>query len=58
MNSTTPLDGNYTSTLNSTISDNLTFQDVITNPFFYGNLIVFIILILCILSFIIILKSK
>ena len=49
---------NETSNFNSTTSDNLTFTDVITNPYFYGSSFIFIILILCILFFIIILKKK
>ena len=49
---------NFTSTLNSTISDNLTFKDIITNPFFYGGIIIFIILLSCIITFIFILKNK
>ena len=49
---------NFTSTLNSTLSDNLTFKDIISSPYFYGSIIIFIIIILCIISFIIILKNK
>ena len=53
---------NFTTTLspnmNATLSDNLTFQDIITNPFFYGGIIIFIILLSCIITFIFILKSK
>ena len=51
---------NITNNFNSTLSDenNLTFQDVITNPFFYGSSIITIFLLLCILSIIIILKNK
>ena len=43
-------------TMNSFILDNLTFQDIITNPFFYGSSIIFIILLFCVIFFIIILK--
>ena len=49
---------NETNTLNSTTSNNLNFQDVITNPYFYGSFIIFIILISCIITFIFIIKSK
>ena len=54
MNSTTPLYDN------STLSDenNLNFIEIITNPLFYGGIIIFIILISCIITFIFILKSK
>ena len=57
-------------TLNSTILDNLTLQDdqlkvdsnqwfdVITNPLFYGGIIIFIILLSCVIIFIFILKSR
>ena len=51
MNSTTPLYDNST-------SNDLTFTDLIINPFFYGGIIIFIILISCIITFIFILKSK
>ena len=37
--------------MNSTLSNNLTFQDVITNPLFYGGIIIFIKLLLCVLYF-------
>ena len=43
---------NFNSTLSS--SNDLTFQDVITNPFFYGSSIIFIKLI----SIIIFIKNK
>ena len=46
---------------NSTLSssNDLTFTDVITNPFFYGSsIIIFIILLSCTITFIFILKSK
>ena len=33
MNLTTPLDGNYTPILNTTVSDNLSFKEFITNQF-------------------------
>ena len=51
---------NFTSTLNTTLSDenNLTFTDVITNPYFYGSSIIFIIIISSIITFTIILKNK
>ena len=53
---------NFTSTispvLNSTLPNNLTFQDVVTNPLFYGSTIIFVVFVLCVLSFIIILKNK
>ena len=47
-------------TINSTLSSSNenNFTDNITNPLFYGTSIIFIILILCILSFIFILKNK
>ena len=54
---------NVTDNFNSTLvakqeelyssSNELTFQDVITNPFFYGSSIMFIFLLLCIITFII-----
>ena len=47
---------NFNSTLSS--SNDLTFQDVITNPFFYGSSIIFIFLLLCIISIIIFIKNK
>ena len=51
---------NFTSTLNANLSDenNLTCTDVITNPLFYGSSIIFIILLSCVITFVIILKSK
>ena len=58
MNSTTMLNENYSSSLNATLSNNLTFTDIILNPLFYGSAGIFIFLILCLISFIIILKSK
>ena len=33
---------NVTDNFNSTLSDNLTFTDFITNPFIYGSSIIFI----------------
>ena len=48
----------YINYINLHITDNLTFTDVITNPFFYGSSIIFIILISCIITFIFILKSE
>ena len=51
MNSTTPLYNNST-------SNDLTFTDIILNPFLYGSIIIIIILISCIITFIFILKSK
>ena len=47
---------NMNSTLSS--SNDLTFQDVITNPFFYGSSIIFIFLFLCIISIVIFIKNK
>ena len=49
---------NYTSDMNSTISDNLNFQDFITTPIFYGSITIFIILLSCVITFIFILKSR
>ena len=49
---------NVTDNFNSTLSNNLTFQDVITNPLFYGSSIIFIFLLLCDLSIIIFNKNK
>ena len=51
----------YNDTLNSTISiiDNENdFIDVITSPCFYGGIIIFVFLLLCIITFIFILKSR
>ena len=50
----------YNETTNSTLSlsDNLNFIEIITNPYFYGSSIIFIILLSCIITFIFILKSK
>ena len=42
----------------TTLTDDLNFTDVITNPFFYGSFIIIIFLLLCIITFIIILKNK
>ena len=46
VNDTLNLNNNYTSTvssqMNSTLSDNLTFQDIISSPCFYGSIITFI----------------
>ena len=50
MNSTTPLYENYT----STSSD----ENITTNPFFDGSVIIFIILLLCVITFIFIVKSR
>ena len=59
MNTTTLLDENYTSTLNTTLSNNLTFKDIISSPLFYGSeIIIFIILLLCVITFIFILNLK
>ena len=58
MNSTILLDEICTSTLNNTSSDNLNFQDIITNPLFYGGILLFIVLLSCVITFIFILKSK
>ena len=49
---------NYTSTILLNITDNLSFKDLITNPYFYGSSLIFIFLISCIITFIFILKSK
>ena len=53
---------NFTSTLSLNIttnsSNNLNFQDIITNPCFYGSIIIFIILLSCVITFIFILKSR
>ena len=43
-NSSTILDENFTSTLNTTSNDD-NFIEIITNPYFYGSSIIFIILI-------------
>ena len=48
----------FANNFNSTTLDNLTFTDVITNPYIDGGIIIFIILISCIITFIIILKNK
>ena len=48
----------FANNFNSASSNDLTFQDVITNPFYYGSSIIFLFLLLCILSFIFIIKSK
>ena len=65
MNSTTLLYNNSTlsssdvDSMNHTgFANDLTFTDIILNPFFYGIIIIFIILILCIITFIFILKNK
>ena len=52
-NETTPLYQNYTSTVSSQMNSTLS-NDI----YFYGSSITFIILILCVITFIIILKSK
>ena len=61
MNSTTPLYDNSTLVAKHeelySSSDDLTFTDVITNPYFYGSSIIFIILISCIITFIFIHKK-
>ena len=44
--------------MNSTLSNDLTFIEILTNPFFYGSSILFIFLLLCVITFIFILKSK
>ena len=53
---------NFTSTilpiLNSTLSNDLTFIEILTNSFLYGSSIIFIFLLLCVITFIFILKSK
>ena len=49
---------NVTDNFNSTLSNDLTFQDVITNPFYYGSSIMFIFLLLCIISIINFIKNK
>ena len=53
---------NFTSTilpiLNSTLSNDLTFIEILTNSFLYGSSIIFIFLLLCLITFIFILKSK
>ena len=48
-------------TLNSTIAminSEIDFIDIIPSPYFYGSTIIFIILLLCVLTFIFILKSR
>ena len=63
---------NFTSTilpiLNSTLvakqeelfssSDDLTFIEILTNPFFYGSSIIFIFFLLSVISIIIFIKNK
>ena len=53
---------NFTSTilpiLNSTLSNDLTFIEILTNSFLYGSSIIFIFLLLCVITLIFILKSK
>ena len=51
---------NFTSSLSPNITTTLpnNFVDIITNPFFYGGIIIFILLLSCIITFIFILKSK
>ena len=51
---------NETNNFNSTLStsNENDFIDIISSPLFYGSTIIFIILILCILSFITFLKNK
>ena len=56
MNNHTGFANNFNSTLSS--SDDLTFQDVIEHPFFYGSSIIFIFLLLFVISIVIILKNK
>ena len=52
---------NYTSTIlpnmNSTLSADSNFLDIIANPYFYSSIITFIILLLCLLFFVLIQKS-
>ena len=56
MNSTSSLNENFTSTLNTTSND---FTNaILTYPFYYGSSIIFIFLLLCILSIIIFIKIR
>ena len=51
-------DTGFANNFKSTLTNDITFTDVITNSYFYGSSIIFIILILCIITFIFILKNK
>ena len=57
-NRTNNFNSSLSSNITTTLPDNLTFQDVITNPLFNGGIIIFIIIILCVITFTFILKSK
>ena len=57
MNSTL-LYENFTFTLNSTLSNDLTFKDIISSPFFYGSSIILLFLLLCVISIICFIKNK
>ena len=49
---------NVTDNFNSTLSNDLTFTHILTNPFFYVGIIIFIFLLLCVISIIIFIKNK